>query len=320
MKAIVVHEFGAPEVMKLEEIPKPAPGPGQLLVRIKAAGINPADTYMRTGTYARKPALPYTPGFDGAGTVESIGANVSGWKANDRVYLNASAPGTYAEYIVVEAANAHPLPERIAFAQGAGLHVPYATAYRSLFQLAHARPNDWLLVHGASGGVGIAAVQFARAAGLRVIGTAGTDRGRELVAKEGAHYVLDHRSPDMAARVAEITGNHGADIIVEMLANVNLGADLKMLAMRGRVVVVGSRGDVQITPRDIMSKESAILAVLLWNVSPDEMASIHAAIAAGLENGTLRPVVGKELPLAEASRAHKEVLKPGAYGKIVLIP
>ena len=229
-------------------------------------------------------------------------------------------PGTYAEYIVVDAANAHPLPERITFAQGAGLHVPYATAYRSLFQLAHARPNDWLLVHGASGGVGIAAVQFARAAGLRVIGTAGTDRGRELVAREGAHHVLDHRAPDMAARVAEITGGHGADVIVEMLANVNLGADLKMLALRGRVVVVGSRGDVQITPRDLMAREAAILAVLLWNVSPDEMASIHAAIAAGLENGTLRPVVGKELPLAEAPRAHKEVLEPGAFGKIVLIP
>ncbi len=320
MKAIAVHEFGAPEVMNLEETAKPAPGPGQILVRIRAAGVNPADTYMRSGNYARKPALPYTPGVDGAGVVESVGAGVTGFKPGDRIYLADSVTGTYAEYATAAATDAYRLPEKISFAQGAAIHIPYATAYRALFQMAHGRPNDRVLVHGASGGVGIAAVQFARAAGMRVIGTAGTDRGRELVAREGAHHVIDHRAPDSAARILDFTGGRGADVILEMLANVNLGTDLKMLAQRGRVVVIGSRGDVTITPRDLMTREGAILAVLLWNVPADEMAAIHAAIGAGLENGTLRPIVGKELPLAEAPRAHKEVLEPGAYGKIVLVP
>jgi NADPH:quinone reductase len=320
MKAIVVHEFGAPEVLKFEETAKPAPGPGQVLVRIRAAGVNPADTYMRSGNYARKPALPYTPGVDGAGVVEAVGAGVTNFKSGDRVYLAGSITGTYAEYAVVAATDAYRLPEKISFAQGAAIHIPYATAYRALFQMAHGRPNDWVLVHGASGGVGIAAVQFARAAGMRVIGTAGTDRGRELVLREGAHHVIDHRAPDAVARVLELTGGRGGDVILEMLANVNLGNDLKMLAPRGRVVVIGSRGEVQVNPRDLMAREGAILAVLLWNVPAEEMAMIHAAIDAGLENGTLRPIVGKELPLAEAPRAHKEVLEPGAYGKIVLVP
>jgi NADPH2:quinone reductase len=320
MKAIVVHEFGAPEVLKFEETAKPVPGPGQILVHIRAAGVNPADTYIRSGNYARKPSLPYTPGVDGAGVVDSVGAGVTGFKTGDRVYLAGSITGTYAEYATVAAADAYRLPEKISFAQGAAIHIPYATAYRALFQMAHARPNDWVLVHGASGGVGIAAVQFARAVGMRVIGTAGTDRGRELVAREGAHHVIDHRAPDPGARILELTGGRGADVILEMLANVNLGNDLKMLAPRGRVVIIGSRGDVTITPREIMAREAAVLGVLLWGVPADEMTAIHSAIGAGLENGTLRPIVGKELPLAEAPCAHKEVLEPGAYGKIVLVP
>jgi NADPH2:quinone reductase len=324
MKAIVVHEFGGPEVMKFEDRPQPVPGPGQLLVKVHAAGVNPADTYMRSGNYARKPALPYTPGVDGAGVVEGLGPAQPGtdnpWKIGDRVYLSGSITGTYAEYALASAADAHSLPENITFSQGAGLHVPYATAYRALFQVGHAEPNESVLVHGASGGVGIAAVQFAHGAGMRVIGTAGSDRGRELVTREGAAHVLDHKSPDLGAQVLKLTEGRGADVIIEMLANVNLGADLKMLAPRGRVVIVGSRGDVQITPRDLMQREGAILAVMLWNVSASDMSAINAAIAAGLEGGSLHPVVGNELPLADAARAHKEIMGSSAYGKMVLIP
>jgi len=323
MKAIVVHEFGGPEVLKCEDVPQPAPGRGQLLVKIGAAGVNPADTYMRSGNYARKPALPYTPGVDGAGVIEGIGAAQppgANWKMGDRVYLSGSISGTYAEYAVVASAEAHPLPGDVTFAQGAGLHIPYATAYRALFQKGHGKPNETVLIDGASGGVGIAAVQFAHVAGMRVIGTAGSDRGRELVKREGADHVLDHTAPDLGAQVLKLTENRGADLIIEMLANVNLGADLKMLAPHGRVVIVGSRGDVQITPRDLMQREGAIFAVMLWNVTPEEMVTINSAISAGLVNGSLHPVVGTELPLAEAQRAHKEIMSTSAYGKMVLIP
>jgi NADPH2:quinone reductase len=320
MKAIVVHQFGDPEVMKLEETPKNPPGPGQVLVRVKAAGVNPVDTYIRAGVYARKPALPYTPGTDGAGVVEAVGEGVKRVKAGDRVYTSGTLTGTYAEFAVAAESQVHPLPQKISYAQGAGVYVPFATAYRALFQLAHARPGETVLIHGATGGVGVAAVQLARAAGLTVIGTGGTEKGRTLIASEGSHHALDHRAPNYLEQVMKLTNGQGVNVILEMLANVNLGADLKVLAMRGRVVVIGSRGDVQITPRELMARDAAVFGMSLWNASESDAQSIHPALIAGMENGTLRPVVGKEMPLAEASRAHKEVMEPGAYGKIVLIP
>jgi len=320
MKAILVREFGAPEVMKLEEVPTPKPGSGQVLVKIRAAGVNPYDTYMRSGNYAIKPALPYTPGGDGAGVVEAVGEGVKKLKAGDRVYLSHPLTGTYAEYTLALESQAHRLPERISFSQGAGVYVAYATAYYGLVHNAQAHASETVLVHGASGGVGIAAVQIARAMGLTVIGTAGTDKGLELVKQEGAHFVFNHRAPGYQDAIREATGGQGVNIILEMLANVNLGADLKMLARRGRVIVIGSRGDATITPRDMMGRRASIIGFTLWGISEGDEADVHAAIAAGLENGTMRPVTGKELPLADAPRAHKEIMEPGAFGKIVLKP
>jgi NADPH:quinone reductase len=320
MKAIVVRQFGAPEVMQLEEIPTPTPGPGQVLVRIKAAGVNPADTYMRTGNYAIKPPLPYTPGVDAAGVVETVGEGVARVKPGDRVYTARTVSGTYAEFALALESQVQPLPDRVSFAQGAALYVPYGTAYRALLQLARARAGETLLVHGASGGVGIATVQIARARGMTVIGTAGTPRGLELIRREGAHHAFDHRAAGYTDELLKATGGRGVNVILEMLANVNLAADLKLLALHGRVVVIGSRGDATITPRDLMSRDATIHGFTLWNISAEAAAEVHAGIIAGLENDTLRPVVGKELPLAEAPRAHKEVMEPGAFGKIALIP
>jgi NADPH2:quinone reductase len=320
MKAILVREFGAPEVMKLEDVPTPKPGPGQVLVKIRAAGVNPYDTYMRAGVYAIKPPLPYTPGGDGAGIVEAVGDGVKKLKVGDRVYLAHPLTGTYAEYALATESQAHRLPERIPFSQGAGIYVAYATAYYGLVHNAKAHASETVLVHGASGGVGIAAVQIARAMGLTVIGTGGTDKGLELVKKEGAQFAFNHRTPGYQDAILEASGGRGVDIILEMLANVNLGADLKMLARRGRVIVIGSRGDVTITPRDLMARTASVMGFTLWGISEADEADVHAAIAAGLENGTMRPVTGKELPLAEASRAHKEIMEPGALGKIVLAP
>jgi NADPH2:quinone reductase len=320
MKAIVVREFGEPEAMKLEEVQRPEPGPGQVLVRIKAAGVNPVDTYIRSGGSAGGQELPYTPGTDGAGVIESVGAGVTHVKPAERVYCARTLSGTYAEYALALEGQVQPLSERLSFSQGAGVYVPYATAYHALAHLGRARPGETLLVHGASGGVGIAGVQIGRAMGLRVIGTAGTDRGRQLVLREGAHHALDHRAAGYRQEVQRLTGDRGVNLILEMLANVNLGADLKLLARRGRVVVIGSRGEVTINPRDMMGKESAVLAMLLWNVTEEDARSIFAALAAGFDNGTLRPVVGDELPLADAPRAHRKVMEPGAFGKIVLVP
>jgi len=320
MKAIRVHSFGGPEVLGLEEVPEPKAGPGQVVVKIKAVGVNPLDTYIRAGTYARKPALPYTPGSDAGGIVESVGEGVARVKKGDRVYTIGTQTGAYAEMAVCSEAHVFPLPDSLSFAQGAGVHVPYYTAYRALFYRAHAQPGETVLVHGASGGVGSAAVQLARAAGLTVFGTGGTDAGRRLILKQGAHQALDHKAADYLEKGIALTGGRGFDVILEMLANVNLGKDLGALAFGGRVVVIGSRGAVEINPRDAMTRDAAILGMLIMNASEKELAGMCAAIQAGLENGTLRPVVGQEIPLAEAPRAHRAVLEPGAHGKIVLIP
>jgi NADPH2:quinone reductase len=318
MKAIRVHEFGGPEMLKLEDVPDLKAGPGQVLVRVKAAGVNPFDTYMRQGTYAIKPALPYTPGSDAAGTIDAVGDGVGGFAPGDRVYVGGTLTGAYAEQTLAEEWQVHPLPSNVTFAQGAGIHVPYGTAYRALFHIAHARAGETVLIHGASGGVGVAAVQLARAAGLTVFGTGGTERGREMVAAQGAHHVLDHHNPGYIDELIQLTGGRGVNVVLEMLANVNLAKDLSVLASKGRVVVIGNRGNIEINPRDIMRRDAAVLGMMLWNTSREDLASIHAGIVAGLENGSLRPVVGRELPLAEAAQAHVAVLEPGAHGKIVL--
>jgi NADPH2:quinone reductase len=320
MRAIVVRQFGGPEVLKLEEVPALKPAAGQVLVRVHAGGVNPADTYARTGNYAVKPNLPYTPGTDGAGIVEAVGDGVSLIKPGDRVYIGRNLTGTYAEYTLALESQVHHLPQNISFAQGAGVYVPYGTAFHAYLHHAKARPGETVLVHGASGGVGIAAVQIAHAMGLQVLGTAGTPKGIELVKREGAHQVFDHSKPDYRDAILKATNGKGADVILEMLANVNLGHDLKLIAQNGRVVVIGSRGDVMVTPRDLMARRGAVHAFTLWAITEPEAREVHAAIAAGLENGTLRPVVGKELPLKDAAKAHEEVMAPGAFGKIVLVP
>jgi len=320
MKAILVREFGGPEVLKLEEVPTPKPTAGQVLVRIHGAGVNPYDTYMRAGTYAVKPPLPYTPGSDGAGVIEAVGDGVKKVKKGDRVYTAKTLTGAYAEYALALEEQVHALPERISFSQGAGVWVPYGTAYHALHHSAQARASETALVHGASGGVGSAAVQMARAMGLTVFGTAGTQKGIDLVKREGAHQVFDHSKAGYQEEILKATGGRGADVILEMLANVNLAADLKLLATNGRVVIIGNRGEITINPRDLILRRASARGFTVWAITPAEESEIHAGLIAGLENGTLRPVVGKELPLTEAARAHKEILEPGAAGKIVLTP
>ena len=320
MKAIRVNQFGGPDVLLLEDVEDLKPGPGQVVVHVNAAGVNPVDTYIRAGVYPTLPPLPYTPGLDGAGIVEAIGEGVRTIKVGDRVYIAGSISGTYAELALCNESNVHPLPNNVSFSQGAGVNVPCATAYRGLFHRAQAKPGERVLVHGATGGVGIAAVQLSRAAGLTIYGTGGTKEGLELATREGAHYVANHTEDGYLDRLKGQTDGQGFDVIIELMASVNLGKDLPALAKRGRVVVIGSRGPVEINPRDAMGKDAAILGMTLFNVNEADHASIHSALVAALENGTLRPIIDEEIPLKEASRAHNEVVASGSHGKIVLIP
>ena len=320
MKAIRVSEYGGPSVLKLEEVSALKPGPTQVLVRNHAVGVNPVDTYLRSNTDNRGPKLPYTPGSDSAGVVEAVGESVRGVKAGDRVYVGGTVSGAYAEQTLCEQTQVHALPGNASFAQGAAVNVPYATAFHALFHRAHGEAGESVLVHGASGGVGIAAVQLARARGLTVIGTAGTDKGRRTVLEQGAHYVLDHNAPGYLAEVVKLTNGQGVDVILEMLANVNLQKDFGALAMRGRIAVIGNRGNIEINPRLAMNKNAAILGVALFHASPAQLVGIHGALVEGLRNGSLRPVIHEELPLAQASKAHEAVMQNGHVGKIVLVP
>ncbi len=323
MKAIRVHEFGGPEVMRLEDVPDPTPGAGDVLVRIRAAGVNPVDLYIRSGTYARKPSLPYTPGSDGAGDVEAVGADVRGFARGDRVYIagfgnSPGGAGTYAERVVCTPAQLYRLPARSSYAQGAALGVPYATAYRALFQRAAARPGETVLVHGATGGVGIAVVELAHARGMTVIGSGGTDEGLAVVRDHGADVLVNHRAANYTDDIMRATGGRGVDVVIEMAAHINLDRDLSLLAKGGRIVVVGNRGRVEIDPRQAMGRDATILGMTLFNATDRDIAEIHAALIAGLSNDTLHPAIGREMPLADAPRAHEAVMEPGRIGKIVL--
>jgi len=311
MRAVRVHEFGDPDVLELVELPQPGPVEGEVLVRVQAAGVNPAETYVRAGAYTELPALPYTPGADGAGVRVDTG---------ERVYVTGSLSGTYAEFALCREEDVRPLPDDLSYAQGAALGIPYATAYRALFQRAAATAGERVLIHGASGGVGLPTVQLALAAGLEVTGTAGSEAGSELVTAQGDVRVLDHRDPAHLEAALELAGGHGFDLIVEFLANANLGADLRALAPRGRVIVVGSRGPTQVDARDLMNAEGTILGMRLPNARPEEMEAARAAVDAGLQSGVLKPVVGRELPLAEAPRAHRLLMERPALGRLVLVP
>ncbi|XP_028282991.1 quinone oxidoreductase [Parambassis ranga] len=320
MRAIRVSEFGAPSVLKLcSDVSVPQPGHRQVLIRVHACGVNPVETYIRSGSYARKPTLPYTPGTDVAGTVESVGEGVTAVQAGDRVFTTATESGGYAEYTVAADDCVHKLPDALDFTMGAAIGIPYFTAYRALLHKAHTKPGETVLIHGASGGVGVAACQLSRALGLQVLGTAGTPEGMKLALNNGAHLAFNHRQEGYTDKILEATQGRGVDVIVEMLSNVNLSKDLQMLAYGGRVTVVGSRGPIEINPRDTMAKESSIIGVAVFFATPEEKKECAAFLCAGMEAGWLRPVVGPQYPLEKAAQAHHDIIEsPGAAGKIVL--
>jgi NADPH2:quinone reductase len=320
MKAIVVHEFGEPDVMKLDEVPTPPPTEAQVLVRIKAAGVNPVDTYLRSGNHAHAPKLPYIPGKDGAGIVEAVGPDVKKFRPGDRVYTADTLTGTYAEFALCEETQLGRLPDNVSFEAGAGVWTPYATAYRALFQKAHAKGDEKVLIHGASGGVGIAGVQWSKKAGITVIGSASSPEGKQLVAEQGADLVVDHLDDNHLAEVKKFTGGTGVNVIIEILANVNLQKDFDVLVMFGRITVVGNRGSLEFNPRAAMTRDATIYGMSLFNAPQSDRDQIHTAIFEGLSKGFLSPVVRESIPLSDAPRAHREIIDNKAFGKIVLIP
>ena len=257
MKAIVVHQFGGPEVLKLEVVPRPEPKEDEILVKVIAAGVNSFDGGLRSGTWAKifKINLPWIPGYDIAGTVEKVGGKVTKFKAGDPVYalISLLGGGGDAEYAIAKEDQAAPKPATISFTEAAAVPSVALTAWQALVDKADIQSGQTVLIHGATGGMGISALQICKARGIRVIGSGGTEKGRKLLLEEGADFVVDHKDPGHLDQVLKLTDGHGVDVILENLANVNLGGDLKALAPHGRVLVVGSRGKVEIDPRDTMN-------------------------------------------------------------------
>ncbi|XP_046778946.1 quinone oxidoreductase isoform X3 [Gallus gallus] len=244
-----------------------------------------------------------------------------GQQKGDRVFTSATLSGGYADYAVAEADTVFPLSDKLSFSQGAAIAIPYFTAYRALFLKGHAKAGESVLIHGASGGVGIAACQIARAYGLKVLGTAGTEQGMNVVLRNGAHQAFNHREANYLDKIMEYTKMQGVNIIIEMLSNVNLAADLHLLSHAGRVMVVGCRGPIEINPRDTMNKESSIRGVSLFLQTEEERRECVRAVLDGIESGWLKPVVGPEYPLQEVAKAHEDIIhSSGARGKMVLLP
>ncbi len=322
MKAIQVTEFGGSEQLHYKEIEDVIAGKGEVCVQLHAAGVNPSDTYTLTGTYAFCiPQLPYTPGSDGAGIVEAVGEGVTNVCVGDRVFvasLKSGGTGTFASKIVCDSASVHPLPEAVTFEQGAALGVPALTAYRALFQRAGLREGQTVLIHGASGGVGLLVVQMAKAVGAKVIGTASKPQGKELVRQAGADTVIDHVTDETIQYVLEVTDGRGPDVIIEFLANVNLETDLKMIAQFGKIVVIGNRGSIEINPRLAMQKECDILATALWNTPQEDYVKLIEGVGDMLASGDLRPIIGTTLLLEQASEAFEMFAKGCNNGKLVL--
>ncbi|TBR41950.1 NADPH:quinone reductase [Marinomonas agarivorans] len=321
MYAAQITDYGPASDLKVVEVETPSINDDQILVKVGAAGVNPVDTYIRSGTNNYKANFPHTPGLDGAGTVVQVGTNVTEFKQGDRVYFNRNLTGSAAEFAVCAPANTFPLAPTLSFEEGACLGVPYTTAYRALFDRAQAKAGQKVLVHGGTGAVGLAVVQLALAAGLEVVASTSTDAGEALLKAQGVKQVLRHNEADHLAPFQPTdtpVSASGFDIIIEMLANHNLAEDLKALAHGGCVAVIGNRGTVEINPRDLMARDASVVGVALANVKPEELKRIAKALYPLLQGKLLKPVVRKTFALSELSQAHEEVLLTGALGNLVV--
>jgi len=319
MKALLVKKFGGPEVLEVDTIPIPEPAEREILVKVMSCGVNPADTYIRSGAYAHLPQLPYIPGTDGAGVVEKVGAGVTSLKVGDRVWMSAGN-GTYGQYCTAPENSAHVLPNNVSFDQGASLWSPYATAYHAFVHAAQVQPGAITLIHGASGGVGQACLQYGKHFKLKVIGTASTQQGLDLIASEGA-TAFNHKEDGYTKKISQATGGHGIDVVIEMLANVNLATDLSLIATKGCIVVVGNRGTIEINPRELMRTRGRVTGILLFSTTPEEKSEITESIKLGIKEGFLNPRIGKTYPLQDGSKAHLDIIHAsGASGKVIIRP
>lgn len=315
MKAIVVRSFGGPSALQhVTNWPLPKAHENNVCVRVHCAGVNPVDTYIRSGLVSQQ-SLPFIAGSDGAGVVEECGSAVTKFKKGDRVFFSKTSTGSYAQFCLVPEEKVSHL-QGLSFEEGACIGIPYYTAYRAMHKTP-ITPQHTVLVHGASGGVGLACVQLASKLGARVLGTAGTEQGKQLVRQNGASAVFNHREEGYMQEIKKVGK---VDVVLEMRAAVNLQKDLDLITPQGSIVVIGSRGATEMHPRSLMATECRLTGVSLTSTTFDEWNEMTAYMDRHIREGTVKPVIGSRFSMAEAVQAHEEVIKHtgGSHGKILI--
>ncbi len=322
MKAIVFDKIGGPEVMKIAEVPKPEVKPGMVLLKVRAAGINFADTLFRQGQYLMQPKLPDTPGLEGSGEIEAVGAGVTNLKVGQRVAALGSK--MYAEYALAPAAQVIPLPDSIGFAEGAAFPIQVLTAWHMLHTSHKTAPGQTVLVHSAAGGVGIVAVQIAKAAGARVIGTVSNDSKFALVKEHGADDVINYVTNDFATEANRLTGGRGVDLILDAVGATTMEKGLTCLAPFGHLILYGRAGGPPepLNLFKLFEKSTKVSGFVLYTVT-----AVPEVMRRGIEEsfklmaeGKLKLVIGKSFPLAAAAEAHRFMESRNSTGKLILTP
>src|SRR5918996_1243718 len=323
MKAIVFPETGGPEVLALADVPKPDVRPGMALVKVHAIGVNFADTRFRQGTYVVKPKLPDTPGMEAAGVVEAVGEGVTGFTPGMRVA--AFTVKAYAEYCQAPAPMVIPLPDAVSFPEGAAFPIQVMTAYHMLHTADTTRPGKTVLVHSAAGGVGIVAVQLAKAAGARVFGTVSSDAKKALVKEGGADAVINYTTEKFADEVLKLTDGRGVDLILDAVGKPTFEEGLRCLAPLGHLVLYGRAGG----PTDPLNvatlsaksqKVSGFMVPTITRLFPDKTRESSERCFALMREGRLKLHIGKTFPLAQAAEAHRYLESRQSTGKLILIP
>ncbi|HEV7629356.1 MAG TPA: NADPH:quinone oxidoreductase family protein [Streptomyces sp.] len=329
MKAWRVHKNGEPrEVMRLEDISDPEPGPGELLVRVRAANVNFPDALLCRGEYQVKPPFPFTPGVELCGEVLAVGEGTEGDvpEVGSRVIAQPSLPaGGFAERTVVTAASARSAPDSLDDAEAAALHIGYQTGWFGLHRRARLQAGETLLVHAAAGGVGSAAVQLGKAAGARVIGVVGGAAKAAAARELGCDVVVDRREDDIVAAVKDETGGRGADVVYDPVGGDAYAKSVKCIAFEGRIVIVGFASGAVPTPglNHALIKNYAILG-LHWGLyntkDPAAVEACHAELSALAANGSVKPLVSERVPLEEGAEAVQRVFDGVTTGRVVIQP
>jgi len=324
MKALVCRQWGLPETLVLEDRADPVAGPGQAVIRVHAAGVNFPDALVIQNKYQSAPVLPFIPGSECAGVVESVGQGVESVKVGDRV-IALTQSGAFAEKVSAPADALTPLPEGVDFATGAAFLLTYGTAYHALADRGALRQGETLLVLGASGGVGIAAIEIGKALGARVIAGASSAEKRDICREHGADEVIDYAAEELKPVLARLTRGKGVDVVFDPVGGPFTEAALRNCAWRGRHLVIGfANGDIPRVPANLTLLKGCALIGVFWGryvkAEPAAWASDLETLFSWLREGRLRPHVAQRYPLARGAQALTALLARKALGKLVITP